>query len=69
MARKDRKNPFTDLAESLNRRGVNLEDRVNSLGTGYEKRSMKSLARFLAIGVALLGVGYFVVFLTKMGFI
>ena len=58
-----------DLAEQLKRRGVNMEDRLNSLGTGYEKKSLKSLAYFIAGGVFLLGVGYIVNFLIKSGLI
>lgn len=58
-----------DLAEQLKQRGVNMEDRLNSLGTGYEKKSLKSLAYFLASGVFLLGVGYIINFLLKAGII
>ena len=67
MAHKDKNNPFMDLAEALKQRNVNLEDRLNSLGTGYEKRSLKSLAYFLAAGVALLGIGYIINFMLKTG--
>jgi len=69
MARKNKKNPFIDLAESLKQRGVDMEDRLNSLGTGYEKKSLRSIAYFLIVGVSLLGIGYIVNFLIKSGII
>jgi hypothetical protein len=69
MARKNKSNPFGDLAESLKQRGVDMEDRLNSLGTGYEKKSLKSIAYFLAAGVFLLGIAYIVNFLLKAGII
>lgn len=69
MARKKKNNPFIDLADALKQRGVNMEDRLNSLGTGYQKKSLKSLAYFLAAGVGLVGVGYIINFLLKAGII